>query len=655
MAIDINSELKHSKTIMDVLSIRANIHPDKKVFTDYHFLPGDKTDEDGITYSELDLKAREIAMLLQKRGAFGEKAILLYPPGIDFVIAFMGCLYAGVIAVPAYPPYSSRMLERFQSIALDCGAKYLLTTESILPVLKSRPDGELCIPESNRISTDVLETKGADTFTIKYIQDKAFVQYTSGSTSEPKGVGLTHRNLLENSRSIQYFFGTTEDSRSVSWLPQYHDMGLIGGIIQTIYCGGSTTLFSPLDFLKKPIRWLRLISDTRATISGGPNFAYDLCARKAAPEMMEGIDLSSWSLAFNGAEPISHETLGRFYEVFKPYGFRYEAFFPCYGLAESTLIVSGREPGGLPTIKAFDKDDLENLKATENRLCQDNVTKIVGCGKPEPQTRLMIVNPDTEIQCQPAEIGEIWVQSKSCAKEYLHKPNETKTTFQAYLSGGNDGPYLRTGDLGFIDDGELFITGRLKDLVIIRGKNYYPNDIEDVIGKCHDRFRPGCSAAFSVEHYGEEKLVIVQEVRKNGMKTETEDMRDRVYMAVSKYFRLQVHDVVFIKERTIPKTSSGKIRRHACKENYLQGKWKKKSVDFDEFKNLVSEGLGIERELLTRKLSFRDDMGIDSLSVINFLVKIEHKYKLKFDVESIWSMKNLGEIYDKFQEELEHC
>jgi len=564
-------ELSQSRSLVDVLTSRSRIHPNKLIFSHHHFERNNPPKEISLTYGQLNQSAIKIASMLQKQNNPGGIAVLIYPPGLDYIVAFMGCLYAGVIAVPAYPPYSPILFNRFKSIVKDCKANYLLSTEDIIPLVKSQLNDDADMDKIKWIATDTIENEPEKEFLSPgHNEEIAFIQYTSGSTSTPKGVCLTHDNLLDNSKAINHFFGTSEQSRGVFWLPLYHDMGLIGGVLQTLFCGGSSILFSPLDFLRQPLRWLKTISSSKATISGGPNFAYDLCVRKASPDQLEGLDLSSWNLAFNGAEPIRHETMMRFYDTFKHYGFRYEALYPCYGLAESTLIVSGALHNTPPTITSFDKTAMNSNKAIQGNGDQDNLLTMVSCGRPRPENRMVIVNPDTHKKCQPSEIGEIWVQSPSTAKFYLNKPEETMTTFQAYLKDDMSGPFLRTGDLGFIHGGELYIAGRLKDLIIIRGKNYYPSDIEAVVEKSHMALRLGCSAAFSIDHEKEEKLVIVQEIKGDYTADDHDLIRKTVSKAVMKYFKLEVHEVVLIKQNTIAKTSSGKIQRHACKENYLR-------------------------------------------------------------------------------------
>ncbi|MCA9927204.1 MAG: AMP-binding protein, partial [Anaerolineales bacterium] len=412
------------------------------------------------------------------------------------------------------------------------------------------------------IATDALDAGLAEQWRSPVVNEAttAFLQYTSGSTGNPKGVILSHGNLLENSADIYRCFGHHADSQGVIWLPPYHDMGLIGGILQPLYGAFPVTLLSPLDFLKRPLRWLEAISKYRATTSGGPNFAYDLCVRKVTPAQLNTLDLSSWDLAFNGAEPIRPESLRRFTETFSRCGFRYEAFYPCYGLAEATLIASGGEKAAAPITRPFPSTPTQNSEPAQ---------MLTGCGHSLPRQSIVIANPQTRQQCVPGDIGEIWISGPSVAQGYWGKAEETAVTFAATLADNNAGPFLRTGDLGFLQDGELFVTGRIKDLVIIRGRNHYPQDIETTTEQAHPALRPGCSAAFAVTAADAEQLVVVVEVDQRHPNLDPEAVAQTVRERIAAAHDVQPHAVVLIKARTIPKTSSGKIQRYACREQYL--------------------------------------------------------------------------------------
>ncbi len=523
-------------------------------------------------FADLDRKARAIASDLQGQGLAGERALLLYPPGLDFLAAFFGCLYAGVVAVPAYLPRSDRALPRLRGIVADSTPRAVLTTGS-------RVEGSdrwfAAIPElsgATRLATDTVVDDLADRWRDPGVglDSLAFLQYTSGSTSTAKGVMVSHGNLLSNSATIQRGFGSRPDTRGVSWLPLHHDMGLIGGALQVLYCGGSTTLFSPVAFLQRPVRWLELISRTGASISGGPNFAYDLCARRVTAEQKVGLDLGGWTVAFNGAEPIRPETIDRFVEAFAPCGFRREAFLPCYGLAEATLIVSGGPPSLPPAVvrvenQAFERGEVLDAKSGDAK-------SVVGSGQVADDHRVAIVDPD-RLTVQPDHrIGEIWVAGPGVAQGYWNQPEATEATFQAGLAG-DDSPgspkYLRTGDLGFVRDGQLFVTGRLKDLIIIRGRNIYPQDVEWAVGRCHDSLADDAWAAFAVEVDGEERLVLVGEVDR---RTKVfEEAMGAIRSAVASEFDLDLHAITLLKPMTLPRTSSGKVRRREIRGQFLDG------------------------------------------------------------------------------------
>ena len=542
-------------TLNDLLRWRAQHQPRRRAYT---FLADGEAAEIHLTYEELDRQARLIATRLWSLGVEGERVLLLYPTGLDYISAFFGCLYAGAIAVPVYPPRLNRNLLRLQAIAADAQAKVALTTATVLsrvkPLLGQTPDLE----RLSWIATDDLSTD--DEWREPFVSSDtiALLQYTSGSTGIPKGVVLTHGNLLHNSGLLKQAFAYTADSQCVTWLPMYHDMGLIGGILQPLYGGFACTLMSPTSFLQRPVRWLQAITRYHGTISGGPNFAYDLCVRKISKEQRAQLDLSSWSVAFNGAEPIRHATLERFAAAFASCGFRREAFHPCYGLAEATLIVTGSKTSALPIQKM--------VQATEV-----TARSLTSCGGTLPEQRVVIVQPESLTTCLPNQVGEIWVQGPSVAQGYWNRAEETAHTFRARLLDTGEGPFLRTGDLGFLNEDNLFVTGRLKDLIIIRGVNHYPQDIELTVEQSHPTLRPGCGAAFSVEADGEERLVVVQELD-HRQQPDHAEVLENIRQAVSESHELQVHTIVLIKAGSIPKTSSGKIRRYACRDDFLAGR-----------------------------------------------------------------------------------
>jgi 8-amino-7-oxononanoate synthase len=555
--------------LVDLLRHRALHQGDDRAFT---YLVDGENEELHLTYKQLDAHARAVAARLGRVGLEGERALLLYPAGLEFIIAFFGCLYAGVVAVPAYPPRRNRSLSRIQAIVDDAQARVALTTaqvyERVQPLLDETPS----LKNLDWLPTDQLPAGVAGDGPQAEVHGDtlAFLQYTSGSTGVPKGVMLTHANLMHNSASIAYAFEHTRSGSGVFWLPSYHDMGLIGGILQPLYIGQANVLLSPMSFLQKPFRWLQAISRYRCTISGGPNFAYDLCVSKITDEQKDSLDLSNWCLAFNGAEPVRSETIERFTEAFASCGFRREAFYPCYGMAEATLIISGGFKSAPPVVRSFDGESLENNQVLDALPDEAGARELVGCGGNLLDQRIVIADPHALTRSSIDQVGEIWVSGPSIAQGYWNRSAETQHTFQAHLKDSGEGPFLRTGDLGFLQDGELFICGRLKDLIIIRGRNYYPQDIERTIGSCHPRLRAGQGAAFAVEVGGRERLTVVYEVERRQQR-ELDPVFEAIRREVAAEYELPVEAILLIKAGSIPKTSSGKIQRYACRQGFLDG------------------------------------------------------------------------------------
>jgi acyl-CoA synthetase (AMP-forming)/AMP-acid ligase II len=557
-----------ARTLGEVLQSHAALRPGQMA---YHFLPNGEEERERLSFGELDARARIIAAALQERAAPGSRALLLYPSGLEYIAAFMGCLYAGIVAVPVYPPQMGRQTQRIDSILRDCGASLILSTAGIRDHLREQlPDWAQSLPAAWLVS-DLLEAGHAERFCPLRQEESAlaFLQYTSGSTGLPKGVRVTHANLLHNQRMLEAACGNGPHSVFASWLPLYHDMGLIGNVLQSLYLGVPAWLMPPIAFIQKPLRWLRLISEARATMSGAPNFAYDLCVSKISPEEAAALDLSSWEVAFNGAEPVRAETLRRFQERFAPAGFREKAFFPCYGMAEATLVISGPGPLAGRELRRLTLD-AEALRQDRALPAEEGV-EAVGCGRPWLGQELRIVHPETRQPCPGGEVGEIWLRGASVCDGYWEREAESAESFGARTAEG-DGPFLRTGDLGFLREGDLYITGRLKDLIIIRGRNHYPQDIEQSAELSHPNLRQGGSAAFSVEAGGEERLVVLQEVEPGLLaKIGAEELFAAIRKAIAQRHELQAWDILLVRRRSILKTSSGKVQRRACKAAYLAG------------------------------------------------------------------------------------
>jgi len=501
-------------TLVDLLEWRARFQADRMA---YMFLVDDGTKRISLSWDELHRKAQLIGRRLTEMDAAGKTVLLLYPSDLEYVAAFFGCLYAGATAVPAYPPRLNRNLHRLQAIVADSQASLALSVsfihERIEPLCKQVPG----LNSLRWLTTDDLEEDAQHEWRRPVITGNmpAFLQYTSGSTSQPKGVVVSHANLMHNEQLIQQAFDQSESSVIVGWLPLYHDMGLIGNVLQTLYVGARCVLMSPAAFLQSPFMWLQAISMSKATTSGGPNFAYDLCVRKVSEEQRAQLDLSSWKVAFNGAEPIRPATLKRFAKAFASCGFKPEAFHPCYGLAEATLFVSGKAARGVPKVESFSAAELIKHRVQGANGNGSEAKSLVSCGVSYGDQKLVVVNPESSVECAAGEVGEIWIAGPSVAGGYWNQPEATAHTFHAKLAGNRDETFLRTGDLGFLHEGELYVTGRLKDLIIIRGLNHYPQDIEQTAEFSHAMLRPGCSAAFSLEVEGEERLVIVLEIQRN--------------------------------------------------------------------------------------------------------------------------------------------
>jgi acyl transferase domain-containing protein/acyl-CoA synthetase (AMP-forming)/AMP-acid ligase II len=558
-------------TFVELLRAKAVERPERRAFA---FLADGELEEAHLSYAQLDCRARAVAARLQTVTSRGDRVLLLYPPGLEYVAAFFGCLYAGVVAVPTYPPRGNGSLARLQTIVADAQATVALTTASMLSGLEAHLAREPALRLLHWIAGDAIPSTSADAWQAPAIAGDtlAMLQYTSGSAGTPKGVMVTHGNLLANQRSIRHAFGHTKETVGLGWLPLYHDMGLIGKVLQTAYLGTACMLMSPVSFLQKPIRWLQAITRYRVSTSGGPNFAYDLCVRTTTPQQRAGLDLSCWRVAFNGAEPVRADTMKRFTEAFAPCGFRPEAFYPCYGLAEATLIVSGGLCSAPPVVKCVRSSLLQQNRVESAPPGEADSQVLVGCGKSLPDHNVVVVHPETLRLCGESEVGEIWVAGPSVAQGYWNQPTTTAQTFRAYLAGAGEGPFLRTGDLGFLLNGELFVTGRRTDLIIVRGRNYYPQDVEQTVQRCHPALGNCLGAAFPVQIDAEERVVVVQEVRREFLRSlNFDEVVGAVRQAVFEEHGLQIEAFLLLKTATIPKTSSGKIQRHACRRHFLDG------------------------------------------------------------------------------------
>ncbi|MEH2009475.1 fatty acyl-AMP ligase [Nostoc sp.] len=561
----------HFSTLVDVLRYRAKHQPNTIAFT---FLEDGETEEVNWTYQVLDEQAQAIAAQLQTLGMPGHRALLLYPQGLEFIAAFFGCLYAGVIAVPAYPPRANQSMLRLSAIVQDAEAAIALTTTTVLSNIQQQLNQSPQLQNLHWLASDQVFAKSEQPWQeVQFNGDTiAFLQYTSGSTGTPKGVMVSHGNILHNEQMIQVAMQHSKETIFVGWLPLFHDMGLIGNVIQPLYLGIRCVFMSPVAFLQRPWRWLQAISRYQATTSGGPNFAYDLCVRKITDEQRATLDLSSWDVAFSGAEPIRAKTIKRFTDAFEPCGFRATAFYPCYGMAETTLMVSGCSKQTSPVLKTVLANALEQNRVVAVPTKNHETQTLVSSGQAVINQQIVIVNPKTFTRCQPDEVGEIWLSGPNVTQGYWNRKTETQNTFDVYLTDTGKGPFLRTGDLGFLLDSELFVTGRLKDLIIIGGRNHYPQDIELTIEQSHPALRQGCGAAFAVEIDTDERLAVVYEIEREYIRNlNVDEVVTAIRKVVAEQHELQVYGVALLKTGSIPKTTSGKIQRYACRSGFLAG------------------------------------------------------------------------------------
>jgi acyl-CoA synthetase (AMP-forming)/AMP-acid ligase II len=559
-------------SMTDLLAKRAAETPDSPAFA---FIPEREGPRVTLTYGELEQRSRAAAARLSAQTRPGDRAILLFPPGLEFIVAFFGCLAAGVIAVPLMVPRRTAARDSSAAILDDCAPRVVLTSNDLWdsrPDLKEKFDGAkfswMVVDADDDTSPPLmLETRapGPD--------DLALLQYTSGSTSNPKGVMVSHGNIIANLEMIRQCMGNPARATSVGWVPLYHDMGLMMGVMQPLYLGGLSVLLAPAAFMRRPLKWLQEISTQRAALTSAPNFAFDLCVSRVQPEVMHGIDLSCWQLALNGAEPVQADTIERFTRAFAPYGFDAGTMYPGYGLAEATLLVSGGRRGAGPVRRRVSRDALRNARVTAPRDDADEQW-VVASGQCVPGARIAIVNPETLCRVSAWSVGEVWVSGPSVACGYWHDPDATAATFGATIVGDGGGPWLRTGDLGVLDaDGELYLTGRIKDLIIIRGMNHYPQDIERTVQASHPALRRDCGAAFSVvDETGSERLVVVQEVeRTQRMHLDVEPIMRTIREAVTTAHEISVHAIKLIRPASLPKTTSGKIQRSVARLLWQEG------------------------------------------------------------------------------------
>jgi acetylornithine/succinyldiaminopimelate/putrescine aminotransferase/acyl-CoA synthetase (AMP-forming)/AMP-acid ligase II/predicted amino acid dehydrogenase/acyl carrier protein len=635
-----------ARSLLDILRRRAEEGRGGNAYT---FLSAGR-ETDTLTFTQLDERARAIGGRLQQMGAKGERALLLYPQGTEYIAAFYGCIAAGTVAVPAYPPRMNRNLERFESIVASAQPKVALTTESVYKQFRERFDDLPYLAKIEWLVTADVAAEEAASWTDPNVGPEAlaFLQFTSASTSAPKGVMVSHGNILHNQALMKVGVRHTDDTVIVSWLPLFHDMGLIGVVLASLYNGVPCYLLAAVDFLKRPRIWLDAVTRYRATFSGAPDFAYQLCVDNIPVEEREGLDLSSWEVAFNGSEPVRAETMRNFAKGFSPHGFRPSSMFAAYGLAENTLFVSGSHNGAT----AFSRESLERRRV--RAAGDEQVVEVANCGVPVLDSRVVIADPDTRRQCAEGEIGEIWIASDSVAQGYWQLPEVTAEVFGARLEGG-EGPFFRTGDLGFLHEESLYVTGRIKDIIIMRGRNIAPQDIEQIVEACDPAIRPAFVAAVSVERGGAERLVILAEIkREERHDLDSESLIERIRTAVAAEFAVEVSAVVLLKPGALPKTSSGKTQRARAKQELVAGQletlfeWRDqvlfgqqqvppaKTRGVERIEKWLVERLAKEAKLSPDKIDLERSIlsyGLDSVVVISLLGSIEQTFGIHVDVD----------------------
>lgn len=598
------------------------------------------------TYRDLHERAAGIAAQIVKEIEQGERVLLLYQPGLDFIAAFFGCLYAGAIAVPAYAPgLSARSSGRIASIAADCDARLILLEQKTLETRRKSLDAQPVLKKIKRIATDIIPSQ-ADFETTP--GDVAYLQYTSGSTSTPKGVMVTHANVLHNLAYQDAGWKCSDGNATVSWMPHFHDFGLVFGILEPLFAGIPGVLLSPPTFVQHPLCWLKAIHDFRGTHTAAPNFAYELCASQISAEEREALDLSCLQVAVNGAEPVRFETLQRFNEVFAPCGFNYEAFSGGYGLAEATLKVASERIGVKPGHCCLDTSALQQSRIDQVPAGTPNSRVLVGNGAPHTDTEIVIANPETLATADEGAIGEIWTRSPSICHGYWNRPDDSRATFEAHLSDTGDGPYLRTGDLGFLHEGDVYITGRLKDLIIIRGVNHYPQDIELTAEHAHNGLRPGRGAAFSIVENGAERLVVIYETKRSYREPDIHEVGPAVRRAVAEEHELEVYALLLVPTGSIPMTSSGKIMRHACRRMYENREFKVLAESILDRSRSATERDGSDRprnEIETRLAAIWEELlNVSPIGI--------HDNFFDLGGNSLVALRLAGRIADDFGQEL---
>lgn len=636
------SPLITPRTLVELLERRAAEQPDNVAF---RLLAAGETITDSLTHARLDLRARAVGWELSCLAGPGERAIILCPSGLDFVTVFFGCLYAGLIAVPAYPLDSTRLRRttaRLETIIDDAGPVVALADRVSLEQINRLAEDHPALARVRWVAIESISDESAGKWR-RPDQDPdavAVIQYTSGSTKNPRGVMLTHRNVIENQDVFRSTFGYSHETTFVGWVPLAHDLGLFSHVVLPLYSGALSVLMTPEAFIQSPSRWMKAVGSYSNAATHAPNFAYELSAKRFTPEELASLDLSGLHTADLGGEPVRTETLESFERIFGPCGFRRESFVAAYGLAEATLLVSSARN---PRVMRVSPAELQRGRVILETRDGAPVRSLVSVGRPTPGQKIAIVDPERATGCPPGKVGEIWVSGPNIGAGYWRKPEDTAQTFRAFIKDTQEGPFLRTGDLGFLDEGELFVTGRLKDVIILHGRNHYPQDFEFTAERCDPAFRPGCAAAFSVETGTAEELVVVQELRDRNQ-TGLDALIRKIRRALFEEHGIKAHAIILVPGGSVPKTSSGKIQRQACRTAYLSGDLNVIHAGVDQRRQnkpvppgtphekmlagIWSQALNVEAESIGSDDSFFD-LGGDSLAAIGCVAHIRATFHLE--------------------------
>lgn len=653
------------KSICDRLESYAQGQDNDKGIT---YLNNDLIELENLTFKQIYERSQSIAAILIDKGVKkGDRVLLLYPPSVEYLCAFFGCLYAGAITVPVYPPSKNKTKQsryRLRGIINDCRPKLILTNKSSYWAIKLSNINNFSLLKTKIIITDKRINSVTNKVPIKNYNSIAFLQYTSGSTAAPRGVQISHNNLMHNLKVEAIGGDFTIEDRLVSWLPLYHDMGLIGQALLSVYLGIPGWFISPVDFLKNPILWPQLITHYKATYICGPNFSFELLNRKVTEDEKKTLDLSSLRIVACGAEPINRKTIDDFYNAFRLCGLKKNTFFPTYGLAESTLAVTGgvtNSKGSKLFVTGFIKSNKFNFSDSNDHM-NEKVQDYISCGFNQDSATLnLIVNPETGLEAEEFEVGELWTSGPSVAKGYWNNKEASKLTFQNYLAGDEkkQREFLRTGDLGFTDGKRFYVTGRLKEVIIINGENYYPNDIENISYRSTSLIRPGCVAAFSVREGEFEKIILVAEIHEDSYLQKEDDfssIKKIIRQKVLINYGCSINEIIFIKEKTMSKTTSGKIQRLQCKRDYL-----KKNLDIvnykikskpqtQEYKILESHLLNYfaeELELRKEEIDKNDDfhaLGLTSIKAVYIADRISRELDLNVTPSVFWKHPTIRQL-----------